>query len=79
MPGRPPKKWFEKMKKRIKKQYPGRSEEDIARIVAGIWHKQYSQKTKEKLTRKYERRKKRTPRGSGYFTETEFKKGYKKI
>jgi len=81
MPERPPKEWFEKMKKRVKKQYPGRSEESIDRIVAGIWHKQYSKKTKERLTRRYESRKrtKKRPRGSGYFTDTEIIRGYKRL
>jgi len=37
MPRRPPKQWFDKMKRKIKKQYDY-GEKRINKIVAGIWH-----------------------------------------
>lgn len=45
---RPPKKWFNKMKKRIKKQYPTYGEKRINKIVAGIWH-DYKPSTQRKI------------------------------
>ena len=36
---RPPKEWWGGMRKLVKKGYPGRSEQSISRISAGIWHK----------------------------------------
>lgn len=63
-PGRPPKGWFSVMRPRIRKQYPSLKHikkesteetyrEAIDRTAAGIWHG-FSERTKEKLTKKYE-------------------------
>lgn len=48
----PPKKWWVKRRKAIRKQYPQRTEKDINKITAGIWHK-YSDAVKRKLKKKY--------------------------
>lgn len=56
MPERPPKQWLTKMKKQLKKQYKGRSDKELTRIAAGIWHN-FAESTKRRLTARYERRK----------------------
>lgn len=48
MPRRPPKKWFDKMKKRIKKEYSSYGEKRINKIVAGIWH-DYKPSTQKRI------------------------------
>ena len=48
MPRRPPKKWFDKMKRKAKKQYPGYSEKRINKIVAGIWY-DYKASTRKRI------------------------------
>lgn len=49
---RPPKRWFEKVKKDTKKQYKDYGDERIDKIVGGIWH-DFSSKEKEKIRREY--------------------------
>ena len=53
MPRRPPKKWFDKMKRKAKKQYPSYSEKRINKIVAGIWY-DYKPSTRRRILKKYE-------------------------
>ena len=53
MPRRPPKKWFDKMKRKAKKQYPKYSEKRINKIVAGIWY-DYKSSTRKRILKKYE-------------------------
>jgi hypothetical protein len=50
---RPPKKWFNDMRSRMKKEYPRRSDESITRITAGIWW-QYPEATRERLIKEYD-------------------------
>lgn len=38
MPKRPPKSWFNKMKRKTKRQYPTYGEKRVNKIVAGIWY-----------------------------------------
>lgn len=54
-PGRPPKAWFDKMYKRISAnpKYKNYSSERKAKIIAGIWHKKYDEKTRKRLAKKY--------------------------
>lgn len=49
MPERPPKVWFDKMKRRMQQQYPTYGEKRIQTITAGIWH-DYSEATKTRIT-----------------------------
>lgn len=46
---KPPKGWFNKMESRLKKQYPEKSEEDLAQIIGGIWYHKYGTKSKKAL------------------------------
>jgi len=62
MPRRPPKKWFYKMIKRIKRQYPEFSAKKIKKIVGGAWYHRYSKRAREKLTGEIERVKRKTKR-----------------
>ena len=48
MPKRPPKKWFDKMKRKAKKQYPKYSQKRINKIVAGIWY-DYKASTRKRI------------------------------
>ena len=48
MPRRPPKKWFDKMKRKVKKQYPTYSQKRINKIVAGIWY-DYKSSTRKRI------------------------------
>lgn len=48
-PKRPPRKWFLKMMKRVRKQYPTYSKRRIAKIVAGIWYMRLAKKVKSKI------------------------------
>ena len=54
---RPPKEWFDGMRKIIVKGYPGRNKYEWDRLVAGVWHK-YPAETKISIIR-------RLARGSG--------------
>lgn len=56
MPRRPPKKWFDKMKRKMQKQYPSYAEERINKITAGIWH-DYSPSTQNRILKRKEARK----------------------
>ena len=51
MPRRPPKKWFDKMKRKTKKQYPTYPEKRINKIVAGIWY-DYKPSTRKRILAK---------------------------
>ena len=51
---RPPKKWFDKVKKSTTKQYPGYGKKRIGQIVGGIWSKS-SVLTKKKIVKKHQR------------------------
>ena len=60
-PNRPPKKWMSHLRPEIRAQYPRKSgetdthyERELNRIIAGIWHKQYDEGTRERLTRRFE-------------------------
>lgn len=55
MPERPPKKWFDMMKGKVKKnpKYKGYGAKRISKIVAGIWY-DYKESTRKRLTRKFE-------------------------
>lgn len=55
MPRRPPKKWFDKMKRKAKKQYPKYGEKRINKIVAGIWY-DYKASTRKRIIAKEVRR-----------------------
>lgn len=48
MPERPPKVWFDKMKRRMQQQYPTYGEKRIQTITAGIWHG-YPEATKTRI------------------------------
>ena len=48
---RPPRLWFYRMIRRVKKQYPSFGIKRIAKVVGGIWHKRYGERTKEKLVK----------------------------
>lgn len=50
MPRRPSKKWFDKMKRKMEKQYPSYGEKRISKIVAGIWY-DYPESTRKRLVR----------------------------
>lgn len=60
MPERPPKKWFNMMKRKVKEnpKYKGYGMERINKIVAGIWY-DYKESTRKRLTKKYEGEKKK--------------------
>ena len=51
---RPPKRWFDMMKRKSAKQYPKFGKKRVGRIVGGIWAKM-STATKKKVVRKYQR------------------------
>jgi len=51
MPKRPPKVWFDKMRVRVRKQYPTYGKRRVNKIVGGIWQN-YSQATKNKILRR---------------------------
>jgi hypothetical protein len=48
---RPPKEWFNSMRKIVKKGYPGRGRQEVDRITAGIWHS-YSPQAKIGIVRR---------------------------
>ena len=59
---RPPKKWFDDMVSHVSKSYPRRRAEtiahwkaELARVVGGIWWKQYSQEKRDELIAKYDK------------------------
>jgi hypothetical protein len=52
MPKRPPRKWFYAMVARLKKEYPTYSNKRIAKIAAGIWHKNIGWIAKARLVKK---------------------------
>ena len=49
---RPPKKWFNKMLAKVKKEYRG-TKAELSKVVGGIWAKQ-TNKVREAIVRKYE-------------------------
>ena len=51
---RPPKDWFNMMKRRSSKQYPKLGKKRLGRIVGGIWAGM-STATKKKVVKKYQR------------------------
>lgn len=51
---RPPKKWFDMMKRRSSGQYPTYGKKRIGKIVGGVWSKM-STATKKKVVKKYQR------------------------
>lgn len=51
---RPPKKWFDIMKRRSSKTYPRFGKKRIVQIVGGMWSKM-STATKKKVVKKYQR------------------------
>jgi len=50
---RPPKRFWTKMMRRVKKQYPRASKKRRARIVGGIWAR-YGIPSKIRIVRKYQ-------------------------
>lgn len=50
---RPPKKWFDKLKSKIAKQYPHKKLSELNVIVGGIWQGS-SLKTKKNIVKKYQ-------------------------
>jgi hypothetical protein len=57
---RPPRGWWQQMKRRVKRQYPGYSEKRISQITAGIY-KKYPKAVKIRLRRKYAGKHKSNP------------------
>jgi hypothetical protein len=53
-PGRPPKAWFDKMEKDVKKKNPDYSDEQVRKTVGNIWYNKLSQYRRDKLTKKHE-------------------------
>lgn len=51
---RPPKKWWDKIRKGVSKQYPGFPKKRVAQVVGGIWSHS-SIATKKKIVKKYQR------------------------
>lgn len=51
---KPPKSWFNKLKRSSEKQYPGYSKKRIGQIVGGIWSRM-SIKSKKSIVKKYQR------------------------
>lgn len=51
---RPPKRWFDMVKRSTKKQYPRYGDRRVGQIVGGIWAKA-SSATKKKIVKKYQR------------------------
>jgi len=52
--GRPPKAWWESIKKRIHTKNPSYTDEQIAKTIGNIWHNQLTDYRKKKLLEKYE-------------------------
>ena len=52
--GHPPKVWWEKMVKEVKKKQPDYSEEIVKKTVGDIWHNKLKPSKKEELVRRYE-------------------------
>lgn len=50
---RPPKRWWKKMRKVVRRQYPEFGARRINRITAGVWH-DYSPSTQIVIIRKYQ-------------------------
>lgn len=51
---RPPKKWFDKLKRTTSKQYPGYGKKRVGKIVGGIWSKM-SEASKARVVKKYQK------------------------
>ncbi len=51
---RPPKSWFNMLKRRSEKQYPSYGNKRIGQIVGGIWSRM-STASKKKIVKKYQR------------------------
>lgn len=51
---RPPKSWFNKLKRISAKQYPGYGQKRIGQIVGGIWSRM-SIKSKKSIVKKYQK------------------------
>lgn len=51
---RPPKSWFNLLKRKSEKQYPSYGKKRIGRIVGGIWSRM-SIKSKKSIVKKYQR------------------------
>jgi len=49
---RPPKKWFDKMKKEIKKNSPEYSEEQIAATIGDIWFHNLTEKKRKQISKR---------------------------
>ena len=47
---RPPKKWWEKMKKEIKKSSPDYSEERVAKTIGDIWFHNLTEKKRQQIS-----------------------------
>lgn len=56
---RAPKSWFNKMKNKIKNQYPTIDKKQINTIVAGIWNK-FTTQQKIEIIHEYQKNKKNT-------------------
>ena len=50
---KPPKKWFDKLKKKISSQYSENKLSDVNKIVGGIWSGS-SKNTQKKIVKKYQ-------------------------
>lgn len=51
---KPPKAWFNKLKKEMRHEYTGYGEYRIGRIIGGIWSRM-STANKKKIVKKYQR------------------------
>lgn len=51
---RPPKRWFDIIRKEVREEYPKVGQKRQGRIVGGIWAKM-SRKSKEKIVKKYQK------------------------
>jgi len=54
MPKRPPKKWFNEMKKEIKEGNPDYSEDQVNKTIGDIWYNELSESKRKELLKKYE-------------------------
>lgn len=54
MPGRGPKKWWDKMTKEIKKGNPSYSDDQVAKTIGDIWYHQLSESKRKEILKKYE-------------------------
>jgi len=51
---RPPKKWFDKVRRSVKRQYPTYGQKRINQITGGIWHKM-KRSSKIRIVKKYQK------------------------